>query len=181
MDGGLVDNIPLAMPSLKVGLNVVVHQLPKFEAFPIDYDKIPGRWPCSLECYFHGELCQRCLTYQCSRRYRFANATFDGASYRMTVLDPALPWLFLDLIVTLTYFMSYRWAIDRVDTLIATADPVMTVLIKPRCSSRIVHFHSLIGSNYGSVDDPPIHRKRLRWLSPNESGRLHHLRCTPDA
>jgi hypothetical protein len=25
---------------------------------------------------------------------------------------------------------SYRWAIDRVDTLIATADPVMTALIQ---------------------------------------------------
>jgi uncharacterized protein YbbK (DUF523 family) len=37
----------------------------------------------------------------------------------------------------------------------------------------------LIGSNCGSVDDPPIHRKRLRWFSPNEeSGRLHHLRCS---
>jgi NTE family protein len=138
VDGGLVDNIPLKpMHSLKAGPNVVVHfGLPKFEAFPIDYDKIPGRWPLLARMLFS----RRTLPavpgpINVLRRSLFANATFDESLLgpHDLVLDP-VPFPgsnFLDFDRHTDVFQaSYRWAIDRVDTLIATADPVMTALIQ---------------------------------------------------
>jgi len=138
VDGGLVDNIPLKpMHSLKAGPNVVVHfGLPKFEAFPIDYDKIPGRWPLLARMLFS----RRTLPavpgpINVLRRCLFANATFDESLLgpHDLVLDPApFPGSnFLDFDRHTDVFQaSYRWAVDRVDTLIATADPVTTALIQ---------------------------------------------------
>jgi NTE family protein len=138
VDGGLVDNIPLRpMHSLKAGPNVVVHfGLPKFEASPINYHKIPGRWPLLARMLFS----RRTLPavpgpINVLRRCLFANATFDESLLgpHDLVLDPApFPGSnFLDFDRHTDVFQaSYRWAVDRVDTLIATADPVMTALIQ---------------------------------------------------
>ena len=125
------------MHSLKAGPNVVVHfGLPKFETFPIDYDKIPGRWPLLARMLFS----RRTLPtvpgpINVLRRCLFANATFDESLLgpHDLVLDPApFPGSnFLDFDRHTDVFQaSYRWAIDRVDTLITTADPVMTALIQ---------------------------------------------------
>jgi NTE family protein len=138
VDGGLVDNIPLqAMHSLKAGPNVVVHfGLPKFEAFPIDYDKIPGRWPLVARMIFSRQKLPMVPgPINVLRRCLFANATFDESLVGPDdlILDPAaFPGSnFFDFDRhTEVFHASYRWAIDRVDTLIATADPVMTALIE---------------------------------------------------
>jgi NTE family protein len=138
VDGGLVDNIPLKpMHSLKAGPNVVVHfGLPKFEAFPIDYDTIPGRWPLVARMLFSRQnlpavpgpvnVLRRCL---------FANATFDQGLLgpQDLILDPpAFPGSnFFDFDRHTDVFQaSYRWAVERIDALIAKADPAMTALIQ---------------------------------------------------
>jgi NTE family protein len=69
------------------------------------------------------------------RRCLFANATFDESLLgpHDLILDPApFPGSnFFDFDRHTDVFQaSYRWAIHRVDTLIATADPVMTALIQ---------------------------------------------------
>ena len=44
VDGGLVDNVPLATMQLKMGPNVIVHfGLPTVEKYDVDYASIPGR------------------------------------------------------------------------------------------------------------------------------------------
>jgi NTE family protein len=138
VDGGLVDNIPLKpMHSLKAGPNVVVHfGLPKFEAFPIDYEAIPGRWSLIARMLFSRRnlpavpgpvnILRRCL---------FANATFDQSllgPHDLILDPPAFPGSnFFDFARhTEVFRASYRWAIERIDAQIAKADPVMMALIE---------------------------------------------------
>jgi NTE family protein len=138
VDGGLVDNIPLKpMQSLKVGPNVVVHfGLPKFEAFPIDYEKIPGRWPLIARMLFsRRNLPAVPGPVNVLRRCLFANATFDQSllgPHDLILDPPAFPGSnFFDFNRHTDVFQeSYRWAIERIDALIAKADPVMTALIQ---------------------------------------------------
>jgi NTE family protein len=69
------------------------------------------------------------------RRCLFANATFDQSllgPHDLILDPPAFPGSnFFDFNPHTDVFQeSYRWAIERIDALIATADPVMTALIQ---------------------------------------------------
>ncbi len=138
VDGALVDNIPLkTMQSLKAGPNVVVHfGLPKFQAFKVDYDSIPGRWPLIARMLFaRRKLPPVPSPIGVLRRSLFANTRFDHSivgPHDLILAPPPFPGSsFMDFERHNEVFHhSYRWAVQHIDSLIEKRDPAMMTLVE---------------------------------------------------
>ena len=140
VDGGLVDNVPLAtMQQLKQGPNVIVHfGLPTVEKYDVDYASIPGRKKLAIGLLspFHRKwLPSAPGPIEVLRRSLLTdrlNIALPTGPHDLVIHPPVFPGAsFMDWSQHRAVFdASYRWANAYIGERLAQDDPAMCALLR---------------------------------------------------